>query len=781
MLFCTSILAVSALVASSGPWPVVPIRWNLGPIAQRIAHEDCRLTLVGDSNSVREAGPRMLGGIMRTWRPDRWVGRVAPAFSSSNEGVQTFSSGTGALHTARRVFDFSNNDPAVWSNGQDGFVPTWGWDIVTDGSGMSASDTYTYATLTRMDEYVDGDWTSGHPMRARLVFVRDPSGLSQLRYRGRRGDVMGEFAILSPEDPQADRAWIDWVEVDIPAGSGEVGGQVRTAPEWLHESEGGPWPCPDNCEAGRTFYHITQVLYRTDAPGLQIDAIAEGGFKAVDHLAEGNQYDDEALRRYLAATREPNVFLILLGQNMNAEEENDIEGLWRSRMDGVLDRYRAATLVNDPDADPLFLLVTPWHADDTTDRYVRIATTLHQIAMGRADCGFINLLALAGSYEHNRSVYLQSQGVHFLDEAGADHFNALLWNQIERELAGHQDLVMPGDIDDMAGMTLDDRVAVHILPGTYVGGVTSSGKDVLIRGWDASSSTLVPPVSGGSAIRVAAGSTLQVERLDVAGGAGEIDAFGQARGGAVAISNGALWMSSSVLHGGSTDLGGVVSSEDGMLQLNDVQIHSGHATLKGGLIHAETSTVHIEDVTLEGGTSAAGGGLSMQGGVLTMARVRVTDCQSDEQGGGLYLEDVEAAVSSMTVLACDANFGGGMWADGGGVLVAASRFGQNSAETIGGGIESIGEAVALFSTDVCGNSPDQVAGTFVDLGENVIQTECPCPTDFNGDGEVGVTDLLVVVSSWGPCEIGCDGDANEDAVVNANDLLMVISAWGVCL
>ena len=171
----------------------------------------------------------------------------------------------------------------------------------------------------------------------------------------------------------------------------------------------------------------------------------------------------------------------------------------------------------------------------------------------------------------------------------------------------------------------------------------------------------------------------------------------------------------------------------------------------------------------------------MQGGVLTMARVRVTDCQSDEQGGGLYLEDVEASVSSMIVHACGANFGGGMWADGGGVLVSASRFMQNSAETTGGGIESFGEAVALFSTDVCGNSPDQVAGTFVDLGENVIQTECPCPTDFNGDGEVGVTDLLVVVSSWGPCEIGCDGDANEDAVVDANDLLMVISAWGACL
>jgi hypothetical protein len=780
MLFCTSILAASALAASSGPWPVVPIRWDLGPIAQRIAHEDCRLTIIGDSNSSRETSPRMLGGMMRTWRPDRWVGRVAPAVASSNEGVRIQTSDAGFVHTIRHLFDVNGDDPQVWSNGQDGFVPNRGWDIVTDGSGLSGATPYTFTTLTRMDEYVDGDWTTGHPMRARLVFARDPSGMPQLSYQAHRGGVTGDPTTFSPED-SADRTWIDWVDVDVPDGIGIVGAEVRSPVDWLHEQAGGPWPCPANCEVGQSFFHVTQVLWRTDAAGLQIDAIAEAGFQAVDHLAEGDQYDDEALQRYLAATRDPNVFLVLLGQNMSGQEHEDIEGIWRSHVEGVLDRYRAACLFNDPDADPLFLLVAPWHTGNSTDRFIRMAATLHQIAMERVDSGFINLFALAGSFEHNRGVHLESHGVHFRSDSGADYFNTLIWNQIERELAGHQDLLLPGDIDELTGMILGDESAIHVMPGTHVGGVTITGQNVLVRGWDATSSMLVPPVTGGATLRVMSGASLQLDRMNVIGGVGEIDAFGQARGGAVAISGGEVRMSNGVLQGGETDLGGVVFVEDGLLELDVMRIETGHATVTGGLIYAKNSTLRIDGSALVGGTAATGGGLSLQGGVLEMKSVTVLDCLASGQGGGLYFAGTDADVLWTTVRGCEASDGAGLWAQGGGVVVAGSRFMQNDADVLGGGIDSIGKAVMLLSTDICGNSPDQVAGTFVDLGGNVIETKCPCPTDFNGDGVVGVTDLLLVVTSWGPCDVGCEGDANDDNVINADDLLMVISGWGACL
>lgn len=55
----------------------------------------------------------------------------------------------------------------------------------------------------------------------------------------------------------------------------------------------------------------------------------------------------------------------------------------------------------------------------------------------------------------------------------------------------------------------------------------------------------------------------------------------------------------------------------------------------------------------------------------------------------------------------------------------------------------------------------------------------PCPGDVTGNQVVNVDDLLLVISSWGPCA-GCDADTDGNGVVNVDDLLTVISGWGVC-
>ena len=50
------------------------------------------------------------------------------------------------------------------------------------------------------------------------------------------------------------------------------------------------------------------------------------------------------------------------------------------------------------------------------------------------------------------------------------------------------------------------------------------------------------------------------------------------------------------------------------------------------------------------------------------------------------------------------------------------------------------------------------------------------PGDVDGDGYVGVNDLLAIIAVWGPCA-NCDEDLNGDSVVNVNDLLEVIGNW----
>ena len=61
----------------------------------------------------------------------------------------------------------------------------------------------------------------------------------------------------------------------------------------------------------------------------------------------------------------------------------------------------------------------------------------------------------------------------------------------------------------------------------------------------------------------------------------------------------------------------------------------------------------------------------------------------------------------------------------------------------------------------------------------------PCPWDLNGDGTVGIGDLLALFSEWGPCpgQPGppeCPGDFNADGSVGVADLLIMFANWGPC-
>ncbi len=66
-----------------------------------------------------------------------------------------------------------------------------------------------------------------------------------------------------------------------------------------------------------------------------------------------------------------------------------------------------------------------------------------------------------------------------------------------------------------------------------------------------------------------------------------------------------------------------------------------------------------------------------------------------------------------------------------------------------------------------------------ELPENVFVVPDRCLGDINGNGTVGIFDLLLVLNSWGLCP-ACAADVNMDDVVNVLDLLEVIMNWGQC-
>ncbi|NNF42524.1 MAG: hypothetical protein HKN62_05670 [Phycisphaerales bacterium] len=79
---------------------------------------------------------------------------------------------------------------------------------------------------------------------------------------------------------------------------------------------------------------------------------------------------------------------------------------------------------------------------------------------------------------------------------------------------------------------------------------------------------------------------------------------------------------------------------------------------------------------------------------------------------------------------------------------------------------------------------DIAAGTSLDVDPpDGFPDECIlCPADIDASGDVGFTDLLTVLSTWGPCplSVSCPGDVDGDGAIGFTDLLSVLSTWGPC-
>jgi hypothetical protein len=719
-------------------------------MAHRIAHEDCRLLVVGDSNALKTNNHRIVGGICRTWQPDQFVGRVSPGIASSDEGIKVLTSLSGLHAHGRAIYHAPTNDPHVWSNGQDGFIPNRAWDMVATGTGLSSNALYCTAELTRLDEYPGGDWTLGATMQTRLIFAHDQTSFSELRYRARRGPVGGSFTTFSPHD-DATRPWLDTVDAIVPAGDGSIYTEVRTPDNWTSDNQGGAGPCPDNCTAGRSLFHAAQLIWRTDVPGLQVDSISEGGFTVADHL-DASHYDDDALEQYLSATRNPNLFVVLLGQNMNQDEVNDIGGLWKAEVLGVLDRYRTAALNVDPTCDPMFVLVSPWSTNDASDRFLQITTVMADIATSRVDTGFINLHLLAGAHRYLDGPIL-FDGYHPGNDAAADLFTGLMWDQFDRELQGLDDIVINGAPQDLSTLSLNDDTVIHIANGAHTGPLHIDGFTVDIRGWDELYCSLTGTTLG-PAVHASNGATVSFWRLGLGAGAGVAEADGTQAGGTIFVDSSAVRLTDVTLSGGEVHRGGAIAARDATLIVEGCAIQNGTAVDSGGLIDAIDSTVGLHDVFISGGAASYGGGLNMVGGTLQCDDVSLRECTADIRGGGCSLYNTSGDI-------------------------AASHIRTNTAGDTAGGLWIEMTTLTLADTVICGNNPDDVVGDWTDGGGNIIGGPCQCPSDLNDDGTTDVSDLLQLLSFWGSDESG--GDVNGDGITNVEDLLALISGFGPCI
>ncbi len=81
--------------------------------------------------------------------------------------------------------------------------------------------------------------------------------------------------------------------------------------------------------------------------------------------------------------------------------------------------------------------------------------------------------------------------------------------------------------------------------------------------------------------------------------------------------------------------------------------------------------------------------------------------------------------------------------------------------------------------DITESDCNAVAGQWAGGQTTCDSVDCSgCSEDINGDGNINVTDLLMVVSDWGLSDSQADIDGS--GIVDLPDLLAIIGAWGPC-
>ena len=105
------------------------------------------------------------------------------------------------------------------------------------------------------------------------------------------------------------------------------------------------------------------------------------------------------------------------------------------------------------------------------------------------------------------------------------------------------------------------------------------------------------------------------------------------------------------------------------------------------------------------------------------------------------------------------------------VSLTPSSKSRTDALGVGGGIVLAWQDDRSGSNDIYGQRIN---------GDGSLGSGGSCSEDLNGDGLVGVSDLLQVIDAWGACGIVCAEDLDSDGAVGVSDLLMMIDAWGDC-
>ncbi len=200
-------------------------------------------------------------------------------------------------------------------------------------------------------------------------------------------------------------------------------------------------------------------------------------------------------------------------------------------------------------------------------------------------------------------------------------------------------------------------------------------------------------------------------------------------------------------------------------------------------VSGEDSNVVLDGFTITNGYAAIGAGILIQGANPTITNCLVVHNVADD-GAGIACESGAPMISNCNIHDNEAvEFGGGLYCGSGGYpIVSSCEIATNSAGVTGGGVHVLaGGVVTIGETTICDNLPNQISGPYSDEGGNSISATCEagCNADVAGNDQVvDGADLDVILSLWNQEVDAIDIDG--DGIIGIMDLLMLLEAWGPC-
>ncbi|MCZ6810716.1 MAG: hypothetical protein O7D97_01815 [Planctomycetota bacterium] len=218
--------------------------------------------------------------------------------------------------------------------------------------------------------------------------------------------------------------------------------------------------------------------------------------------------------------------------------------------------------------------------------------------------------------------------------------------------------------------------------------------------------------------------------------------------------------------------GGGIFSDLAALSLVNCTISDNTAYLGGGITNYAGVEMTLSSCIIWGNHVAKGGGLEVQ--ILSTSSVEVVNysCVQDLDGayGGVGNIDADP-------LFVDPDNGDYHISSGSPCIDAA----DNTAVPKGivTDLDDNPRFVDDPATPDTGNA--DCVNPLVDMGAYEFLPFPSPPGDLNGDGVVGIIDLLMLLASWADCPAlpeQCSADLNYDCVVDILDLLTLLANWG---